>query len=181
MLAELCLGHRTSEVRTEVFVHVAATTLAGADQAPGELSGHGPIPAWLARHLAHQPGSVLRKVVTDPVTGTVTDVGRTRYRPPAAMAELVRIRDRECRMPGCHRPTHHSDLDHATSWSNGGATATHNLIGLCRKHHRLKDQPGWTFTHHPTGQLTITTPTNTRHTTQPAPLNEPCQDTSAPF
>jgi len=92
--------------------------------------------------------------------------------PPAALAELVRVRDRECRIPGCHRPTQHSDLDHATEWSTGGTTTIRNLVGLCRRHHHLKDHPGWHFTLNPHGQLTITTPTNTRHTSTSTPLTE---------
>ncbi|OZM73954.1 HNH endonuclease [Amycolatopsis antarctica] len=171
VFAELCLGHRAGEARTEIFVHVAATTLAGADDRPAELSGHGPIPAWLVRHLAQSPNSVLRKVVTDPVHGTVRDVGRTRYRPPAALAELVQVRDRECRMPGCHRPAHRSDIDHTTEWHHGGPTNADNLTGLCRRHHRLKDVPGWHFGTDDTGTLHVTTPTGERHRSQAEPLH----------
>ncbi|OZM70236.1 HNH endonuclease [Amycolatopsis antarctica] len=173
VFAELCLGHRTAETRTEVFVHVAATTLAGVDDHPAELPGHGPVPAWLARHLATNSGSVLRKVVTDPVVGTVRDVGRARYRPPAALAEWVKVRDRECRMPGCHRPSHVSDIDHTQDWARGGKTSADNLTGLCRRHHRLKDLPGWHLATDNTGALHITTPTGNVHTSRPAPLTDP--------
>ncbi|OZM74109.1 HNH endonuclease [Amycolatopsis antarctica] len=171
VFAELCLGHRTAEARTEVFVHVAATTLAGADDHPAELSGHGPIPAWLARDLAARPDSVLRKVVTDPVTGTVLDVGRTRYRPPVALAEWVKVRDRECRMPGCHRPSHASDIDHTRDWARGGSTSADNLTGLCRRHHRLKDLPGWHLATDDAGTLHIRTPTGQHHHSRPEPLH----------
>lgn len=181
VLTELCLGQRQADMRAEIVVHVRDTTIAAADDRPAELSGHGPIPAWLARHLARQPGSILRKVVTDPVSGTVRDVGRTRYRPPAALADAIRIRDRECRMPGCHRPTRHCDIDHATSWAKGGATAARNLIALCRKHHRLKDQPGWHFALNTAGDLTITTPSNARHTSTVASLGDKPLTDLAPF
>ncbi|WP_240519565.1 HNH endonuclease signature motif containing protein [Amycolatopsis antarctica] len=180
VFAELCLGHRQSEPRTEIFVHVAATTLAEADDQPAELSGHGPIPAWLARHLAQNPNSALRKVVTDPVHRTVRDVGRTRYRPPTALAELVKVRDRECRMPGCHRPTHLSDIDHTTDWAHGGTTAADNLTSLCRRHHQLKNTPGWHLHQDTTGTLHITTPTRQHHTSHPKPLHPPTP-TPAPF
>ncbi|OZM71876.1 HNH endonuclease [Amycolatopsis antarctica] len=167
VFAELCLGHRTAETRTEVFVHVAATTLAGVDDHPAELPGHGPVPAWLARHLATNSGSVLRKVVT----GTVRDLGRTRYRPPAALAEWVKVRDRECRMPGCHRPSHVSDIDHTDDWARGGSTSADNLTGLCRRHHRLKDLPGWHFATDDAGALHIRTPTGQHHHRRPEPLH----------
>jgi hypothetical protein len=83
-----------------VFVYVAATTLLGLDDEPAEMAGHGYIPAWLAREISTQPDSVWRRILTDPMTGHPTDLGRTTYRPPAALDEFVRVRDRECRAPG---------------------------------------------------------------------------------
>ncbi|WP_308819063.1 hypothetical protein [Pseudonocardia alni] len=47
--------------------------------------GQGPIPADLARALA--AGGVWQRLGTDPLSGTLLDVGRTRYRPPVAMAD----------------------------------------------------------------------------------------------
>ncbi|NWJ70321.1 hypothetical protein HX744_07205 [Pseudonocardia sp. ICBG1122] len=44
--------------------------------------GRGPVPADLARALA--AGGVWQRLVTDPLSGTLLDVGRTRYRPPVA-------------------------------------------------------------------------------------------------
>jgi hypothetical protein len=82
----------------------------------------------------------------------------------------VRVRDRHCRFPGCHRPTQVGDLDHATPWAERGHTTSANLIGLCRRHHRLKDAPGWTYCHQPhTSRLTITTPSRHAHSTSPPP------------
>jgi|SRR5215217_1684148 len=107
--------------------------------------------------------SIWRKVLTDPVTGAVLDVGRTRYRPPQALADLVHARDQECRMPGCHRPAYVSDIDHHRPWAKDGETNGSNLDCYCRYHHRLKDQPGWRYDIDPeTGEFTVTTPTS-RH------------------
>ena len=50
-----------------------------------------PVPDAVARALA--AGGTWRRLVTDPLSGAVIDVGRTRYRPPAALADLVRARD----------------------------------------------------------------------------------------
>jgi hypothetical protein len=94
---------RDSGIKPVVYVYVDLLTLAGLNEDPAELSGSGTVPAWLARTLATDPNSVWRRIITEPDTGQVLSVGRTRYRPPAALADLVQARDRECRHPGCHQ------------------------------------------------------------------------------
>ena len=47
------------------------------------------------------PGTTLRRLVTDPVTGVLVDYGRTRYRPDAYLTGLTKARDVTCRAPGC--------------------------------------------------------------------------------
>jgi len=65
-------------------------------------------------------------------------------------------------MPGCHRPAFAGDIDHHP-WAHGGETNQANLDCYCRYHHRLKDQPGWSYDIDPaTGEFTVTTPTQ-RH------------------
>ena len=120
-----------------------------------------PVPDAVARALA--AGGTWRRLVTDPLSGAVIDVGRTRYRPPAALADLVRARDGACTHPGCAVPARRCDLDHITPWSGGGTTGLDNLTALCRTHHRLKHAPGWTLTRTPDGDLTWTPPTGARY------------------
>ena len=120
-----------------------------------------PVPDAVARALA--AGGTWRRLVTDPLSGAVIDVGRTRYRPPTALADLVRARDGACTHPGCAVPARRCDLDHITPWSGGGTTGLDNLTALCRTHHRLKHAPGWTLTRTPDGDLTWTTPTGARY------------------
>jgi len=115
----------------------------------------------MARRLARR-GS-WRRVRTDPDTGAVTDVGRTRYAPSAALADLVRTRDFTC-LPGCRQPAHRCDLDHITPWPDGPTTAA-NLATLCRHHHRLKHQAGWRVEVDDPATLTWTSPTGHRYTT----------------
>lgn len=79
-----------------------------------------------------------QRLVTDPVNHSVLDVGRTRYQPPAALAEHVRHRDRTCVIPACSVPARSCDLDHVTPWEAGGRTAVDNLQLLCPDHHRAK-------------------------------------------
>ena len=102
------------------------------------------VPALTAWALA--AGETWRRLVTDPVGGTVVDVGRTRYRPPAGLVDLVRARDRACVFPTCQTPAERCDIDHLTAWSQGGTTSLDNLVTLCEAHHRLKHTPGWALT-----------------------------------
>lgn len=154
--------------KADVFVHIDLATLTGLADNPAELAGHGPLPAPVARAIAHDPTSTWRRIVTDPHTGAPLDVGRTRYRPPRALADYVKVRDRTCRFPGCHRPADDVDLDHVIPHGCDGPTCAANLIGLCRPHHRIKHTPGWTFRLDTDGTLHIATPTG-RHITGPPP------------
>ncbi|PRX49321.1 uncharacterized protein DUF222 [Prauserella shujinwangii] len=160
--------------KADIHIYVDLATLAGLNTEPAEVAGHGPIPAWLARQLAHEPGSTWRRIITDPATGAPVDAGRQRYRPPAVTDDFVRVRDRECRHPGCRRPAQFGDLDHAHPRAQRGTTNATNLVGYCRRHHRTKHTPTW---HHwlcpETGRLTVTTPAGAVFTSDPEPLHEP--------
>ncbi|MFJ4103063.1 HNH endonuclease signature motif containing protein [Amycolatopsis japonica] len=166
-------GQGGASERSEVFLYMDLFTYLGLNDAPAELAGHGTIPAALAREIAEGGNSVLRRIVTDPLSGQVLDLGRDRYRPSAGLAEFVRVRDRECRRPGCHRPAQACDIDHSVPWQHGGHTADTELIDLCRRDHRLKDEPGWTYHLASDGTLTITTPTGQRYDSTPPPLHGP--------
>nr|WP_268916212.1 MULTISPECIES: HNH endonuclease [Actinomyces] len=120
-----------------------------------------PVPAVVARALA--AGGSWRRLVTDPLSGTVVDVGRSRYRPPAGLADLVRARDASCTYPGCQVPAVRCDIDHVRPWAEGGTTSWQNLACLCQAHHRLKHTPGWLLTRTPEGSLTWRTPTGARY------------------
>ncbi|UUV36458.1 HNH endonuclease [Amycolatopsis roodepoortensis] len=170
---DLLLGGQGGSERSEVFLYMDLNTYLGLNDDPAELAGHGHIPAALARHIATGPDTVLRRIVTDPLSVQVLDLGRDRYRPTAGLGEFVRVRDRECRRPGCHRVAQACDLDHAVPWQHGGHTAHTELIDLCRRDHRLKDEPGWIYRLDSDGTLTITTPTGQSYDSTPPPLHEP--------
>jgi hypothetical protein len=122
-------GTALPRVPASVHVTVPAATVLGLGEEPGELAGHGPVPASMARRLADR--APWRKVTVDGTTGEVTGVGRTPYSPSAALADLVRVRDRTCRFPGCRQSARRCDLDHVTPWPTGPTTAG-NLAALCR-------------------------------------------------
>ena len=124
------------------------------------------VPALTAWALA--TGGTWRRLVTDPISGVVLDVGRTRYRPPAGLADLVRARDRSCVFPTCQIPAQRCDIDHLTPWSRGGTTSLDNLVTLCQAHHRLKHTPGWELTRdESTGDLSWRTPDKTVYQRHP--------------
>ncbi|HET7822970.1 MAG TPA: HNH endonuclease signature motif containing protein [Ornithinibacter sp.] len=102
-----------------------------------------------------------------PVSGALLDHTATdSYRPPAALAALVRQRDGRCRFPGCHVSARFCDLDHVRPWPNG-PTAAANLVCLCRRHHRVKQRLGWRVRLRPDSTLTWTDPTGRTRTTHP--------------
>ena len=160
-------NHRSSKVAVETAIQVTVplSVLLGLDEAPGELSGHGPITAAQARAAAFAAGATWRRIITDDVSGAVLDVGRTRYRPPAAVADTVRARHPRCLFPTCSRPSTLCDLDHRdpfdrTGGGAGGATAVANLGPLCRFHHNAKTHGAWSWTvEASSGAVTWTSPT----------------------
>ena len=124
------------------------------------------VPAMTAWALA--AGGTWRRLVTDPASGVVIDVGRTRYRPPAGLVDLVRARDRACVFPTCQTPAERCDIDHLTAWSQGGTTSLDNLVVLCQAHHRLKHTPGWALTRdRDSGVLSWHTPDRTVYRRHP--------------
>ncbi|HEX5813059.1 MAG TPA: HNH endonuclease signature motif containing protein, partial [Pseudonocardia sp.] len=122
------------------------------------------IPASLARESAAD--GVWRRLVTDPLSGTLLDHGRTTYHPPAGLADHVRARDVHCRVPGCRKRAADAELDHVLAWSDGGTTSEPNLAATCTHHHRVKTYAGWRVHAHPDGGLTWITPTGHRHSTE---------------
>jgi hypothetical protein len=60
------------------------------------------------------------------------------------MKIAVIARDRRCVFPGCDRPSRWCDVHHITHWANGGKTRIGNLALLCRHHHVLVHEGGWT-------------------------------------
>jgi hypothetical protein len=145
-----------------IHVVVGVETLLGADR-PAELLGHGPIDAAAARALAAD--GIWKRLLTDPASGTLLDVGRTSYTPPAGLADHVRARDQICRGPQCGRRIR--DLDHHQEWGRDGHTAEPNLFSYCQHHHKLKDAPGWQVIAHPDRSLTWISPCGRRHRTEP--------------
>lgn len=131
--------------RPEIQVTVAATTLLGLDELPGELAGYGPIPAELARRIA-QDGT-WRRLLTDPASGTLVERGTVTYRPGANLAAFVVARDATCTYMGCGQPAWRCELDHREPFDPDRPaeeqTTGENLDARCKHHHELKTHGGW--------------------------------------
>jgi hypothetical protein len=92
------------------------------------------------------------------------------YRPSAALAEFVRLRDVTCRFPGCDQPAAVCDIDHTVPFPFG-PTHPSNCKLLCRYHHLLKTfytgVGGWTDRQLADGTVEWTAPTGHTYTTEP--------------
>ncbi|MGW4489036.1 DUF222 domain-containing protein [Amycolatopsis sp. NPDC004368] len=158
--------------QTEVYLYLDLHTYLGLNDKPAEMSGHGHVPAELARHIATGPNTTLRRIITDPLTGQVIEVGKFRYRPSIDVGEFVRVRDRECRQPGCPRPAHDC-LTERTPTKADSATDADGTLSYCLRHRRLKNRADWHYQVIDDGKLVITTPTGQEVESIPPPLHEP--------
>lgn len=158
---------RRPTARTAIEVRVPLSTLLGLDDEPGELAGYGPISAEASRAFAR--GGTWRRIVTDPLSGAVLDVGRTRYRPPDDLDDHVRVRDGTCVRPGCSAPARSCDLDHTVSFGrlDGARTAADNLGPMCRRDHLVKTHGGFTVRQVSPGTFEWRTPLGRTYTVTP--------------
>jgi hypothetical protein len=75
---------------------------------------------------------------------TSMDVGRKTRTIPPALRRALFLRDHGCRFPGCTQKKF-VDAHHIKHWSRGGPTALRNLILLCRHHHQLLHEGGYSM------------------------------------
>jgi len=136
-------------VATPVAVNLVLTdsTLLGGGQTPAEVSGYGPIPAGVARHLIRDAAAderskaTLRRLYAHPVSGALVAMESRSRAFPRGLAAFIEHRDQRCRTPYCDAPVRHSD--HARPWAAGGDTSADNGLGLCEACNYLKETPGW--------------------------------------
>lgn len=151
---------------TGLNVTIGASTLAGLDDLPAELDGHGPILADLGRALAASAATVTA-IAVSPTCGTALDLGRTVYRPRLAQRDRVVQRDLTCRFVGCRQPAWRCQIDHSDEYcpgkQDGGITCPCNLACLCKFHHDLKTFGIWDTRHERDGSITWTSGTGRRY------------------
>ncbi|MDQ2708604.1 MAG: HNH endonuclease, partial [Actinomycetota bacterium] len=76
-------------------------------------------------------------------TGQPLDVGRVTRSIPDGLRRAVAARDGGCAHPGCGRPPSWCEVHHIVAWEEGGETALHNCVMLCKVHHRQIHHTEW--------------------------------------
>jgi uncharacterized protein DUF222/HNH endonuclease len=171
MAAESLLSNgpaaRPAGERYQVVLHVDAEALNLAHEHDGrcEIDDGPAVCAETARRLACD-ASVVR--MHDGPEGTISVGRKTRAIPPS-IRRALRSRDGGCRFPGC---TNHRWVDghHIEHWADGGETKLDNLVQLCRRHHRLLHEGGFTVEPRADGSLLFCRPDGAQMPLVPPPV-----------
>ena len=152
----------TRAERYQVVLYVEASTLEnGSEPGRSELEDGTRVSAETSRRLSCDASVVrITKATSGEVhdgsahggsapDGEVLDIGRKTRTIPPALRRALEARDRGCRFPGCG--LRFTDAHHVRHWADGGETKLENLISLCRFHHRLVHEEGYTV-HFPRGE-----------------------------
>jgi uncharacterized protein DUF222 len=159
-LLELCrqgaAGKRDGAgARPQLVIRASLDTLAGVPGAPaGELEGGGTVPAESVQRHACDSALVRltgRAELEQERNQAIRSV-------PPSTRRALESRDRHCVFPGCGRPPIWCDGHHLVWWTRGGPTALPNLALLCRPHHRMLHEEGWTLDRRKDGQWVATPP-----------------------
>ncbi|MCU1397895.1 MAG: hypothetical protein JWN62_1004 [Acidimicrobiales bacterium] len=138
--------------------------------APGD--GLGTAPAGVPRESA-------RRILCDAVLqgfrhtdgGDDGALGQGRRTVSRRLKRLLRLRDHGCRFPGCQH-TAWLDAHHIVHWLQPGPTIQSNLICLCRMHHRLMHEGGWSITGDPRGDLWFLRPDGSMQPAEPIRVDD---------
>lgn len=124
--------------RYQVVVHTDAASVADDPDGHSEIE-NGPALCSQTTRRAACDAAVVAIAERD---GRPLTVGRKTRTVPPALRRALRSRDHCCRFPGC---THRRFLDahHIEHWADGGHTKLSNLMLLCRSHHRLLHEGGY--------------------------------------
>jgi hypothetical protein len=165
-------GPGAIEVRLDVVVGL--DQLLGDDPSGAvELRGCGSVSMGVLCALLgdRDTTATMRRLVVDPWSGQLLDVGRRTYAVPDRLREYIVTRDRRCRFPSCGRRADRCQIDHALAWHDGGATSPANLGALCVRHHQLKTLGGWQIVDsRPDGSCTWVSPRGRRYDHDPPPF-----------
>jgi hypothetical protein len=129
--------------RVQLQVTASYETLMQHVGAPGAYLGFGlPISAEKARRLACDCAFTRALLDSDSVP---IDVGREKRVVSAAIRKALHLLYPCCGFPGCERPASWTEAHHIIHWINGGLTIIENLVPLCRRHHFMVHEGGWTI------------------------------------
>jgi len=96
--------------------------------------------------------------LTEDQEGNPLSIGRRSRSIPPAIRRALRFRDVGCRFPGCTN-TQFVDGHHIKHWADGGETSLDNLVQLCRHHHRLVHEGGFSCERTKSGNIEFQGPT----------------------
>ncbi len=153
--------------RPSIQVVVSADTLLNLDDEPAHLAGYGPITAETARRLAADESGTWRRLLTDPNTGQLLDIGADQYRPSQRLRDFVSARDGVCAFPTCNQPGYRCEYEHIKAYEQGGRTCRCNAALACRRHNLCKADTGWQYRRNPDGSFTWTADTGHQGTGHP--------------
>jgi hypothetical protein len=163
LMAETLLKHGAAESspaeRHQVVVHVDAAVLADPSRDGRSEVEDGPaLYVETVRRLCCDASLV---PMSEDAEGNPLHVGRKTRAIPPALRRALKSRDGGCRFPGCtHR--RYADGHHIRHWADGGDTSLDNLVMLCRTHHRLVHEEGFTVGRDADGALVFRTPEGRR-------------------
>ena len=158
LFVERLTGQTTAEaVPAEIQLVMTPETFDGSSERPARLGDH-VVPAGTAREFARRSDAnrSVRRVDTDPTTGTIVGVGRRRRLFTGSDARFLDLRDQRCRHPRCDSPI--ADHDHVVPFAAGGPRSRANGQGLCEAHNLVKEVHGW--------RSRVTDPRPGRHTVE---------------
>jgi hypothetical protein len=129
---------RSGGDRYQVVLHVDRAALAAGADGRCELADGAPLAAETARRLGCD-AAIVPLIERD---GRPLTVGRKTRSVPPALRRALASRDGGCRFPGC-TSRRFVDAHHVRHWAHGGPTSLDNLVQLCRHHHRLLHEGGY--------------------------------------
>ncbi|NMO92445.1 DUF222 domain-containing protein, partial [Actinomycetospora sp. TBRC 11914] len=177
-LVERLTGQAHAEdVDVEVGIVLPLDALLDPDSAtPGELVGHGPLPAGIVRDLLRATGGKRwwRRLFAHPAHGGLLGGDPQKRRFDGFLARLIDLRDGgRCRDPYCDAPIRHHD--HIVQSRAGGPASLANGRGVCARGNYVREMPGWDVetVHDGHGEhphtVRTTTPTGHTYTSRAGP------------
>ncbi len=134
--------------RYQVVVHVDAEALpAGSDSGSSFLADGTHVSAETSRRLACDAARVVLWHAAD---GRTVAAGRRTRTISPGLRRALEHRDRGCRFPGCGARL--CDAHHVQHWADGGTTDLTNTVLLCRFHHRVLHEDGFSMELKPNGE-----------------------------
>ena len=134
--------------RYQVIVSVDAADITGStdeQNTPSKrptIKGAGPIARETARRIACDC-SISTHIKSN---GEPMDIGRISRIWPNPMTRAILERDQHCQFFGCTK-THNLQIHHIIHWANGGVTSISNGVAVCKFHHTLLHEGGYTIEH----------------------------------